>query len=431
MNRWIGRGTRTQGRRMALCLALLLCMPALGWGAQLNLASDTLLRVFDREIPGSRSDLAVPGYEYLQIDAGSLNERGLSFHLYGWGRADLAGSDYFQKDTAGELLYGYLEYTQPFSNLNLRLGRQAVFEGVANESVDGLRVSSDLGRWIAISLYGGQPVALDAKNGRDGDSIWGGRLSHHLGSRYDIGVSYQDIRNDSKTEEQRLGIDASLALTDSLGVYGASVRNLDTEGWAEIAWELRWDLAQFQLRPFYRQVQYDDYFNTGVQSANPFRFLQLTAETLTSYGGDASWRPSATWELGVSAKAYEYNRASGKPAYLSGLLTWNGQGLTQVGGELGFMEGDDVTSNYVLSRIYAYVDQVVMLGGGFVSGDLMYVNYDRPVFGKDHSLFASLGVGRSFLDKALTLSLSADYSQDPYFDNDLRGMLVAKYRYAR
>lgn len=430
MNRWIGNGVWASGR-IALCLVLLACAPALGWSAQLHLASDTLLRVFDREMPGSRSDLAVPAYEYLQVDAGSLNERGLSFHLYGWGRADLAGSDFYQKDTAGELLYGYLEYTQAFSNLNLRLGRQHVFEGVANESVDGLRVSSDLGRWVAISLYGGQPVALDAKNGRDGDTIWGGRLSHHLGSRYDLGLSYQEIRNDSDTAEQRLGFDVSLALTESLALYGSSVRNLETEGWAEHAYELRWDIANVQIRPFYRQVQYDDFFNAGVQSANPFRFLQLTAETLTSYGADASWLPSTRWEFGVTAKAYDYDRASGKPAYLSGLLTWHGEGLTQVGGELGYLEGDDVSSNYVLSRIYGYLGQVVLLGGGFVSGDLMYVNYDRPVFGKDHSLFASLGVGRSFLDKALSLSMTGDYSQDPYFDNDLRGMLVAKYRYSR
>lgn len=430
MNRWIGERVGTLGW-IALWLVVLVGAPALGWSAQLQLASDTLLRVFDRESPGSRSDLVVPAYEYLQLDAGSLDERGLSFHLYGWGRADLAGSDYFRKDTAGELLYGYLEYTHAVSNLNLRLGRQHIFEGVANESVDGLRVSSDLGRWIAISLYGGQPVALDAKNGRSGDAIWGGRLSHHLGSRYDLGVAYQEIRNDSDTAEQRLGFDASLAVTDSIALYGSSVRNLETEGWAEHAYELRWDIAEFQLRPFYRQVQYDDYFNAGVQSANPFRFLQLTAETLTSYGADASWRPSSTWELGLTAKAYDYDQAAGKPAYLSGLLSWHGKDLTQVGGELGFMEGDDVTSNYILSRIYGYLDQVILLGGGFLSGELMYVNYDRPVFGQDASWFASLALGRSFLSKALTLTLSGDYSQDPYFDNDLRGMLVAKYRFSR
>ncbi len=431
MRGWNGATVRHLGRGIAFGLALLICGPVSGWGAQLQLASDTLLRVFDRELPGSSSDLAVPAYEYLQVDAGQLNQHGLSFHLYAWGRADLAGSDFFQKDTAGELLYGYLEYTRAFSNLNLRLGRQAIFEGVANESLDGLRVSGDLGRWIAISLYGGQPVALDAKNGRDGDLIWGGRVSHHLGSKYAVGVSYQEIQNDGDTAEERLGIDGSLTVLDGIGIFGSSVLNLDTDGWAEHAWELRWDIAEFHLRPFYRQVQYEDFFNAGVHSANPFRFLQQTGETLTSYGAEGSWRPSASWELGITAKAYDYDRAKGKPAYLAGLLSWHGEGLTQVGGELGFMEGDDVTSNYFLSRIYGYLDQIALLGGGYVSGDLMYVNYDRPVFGRDYSLFASLGAGRPFLDRALTLALSLDYSQDPFFDNDLRGMVVAKYRFAR
>ncbi|MDH4006485.1 MAG: hypothetical protein OEU35_00320, partial [Desulfuromonadales bacterium] len=98
----------------------------------------------------------LPGYQYLQIDAGQLEDYGLSFHLYGWGRADLADNDYYEDQTAGELLYGYLEYRQDVNSLNAKLGRFQVFEGVANDAVDGLYLGSALGDYFDVSLYGGQ-----------------------------------------------------------------------------------------------------------------------------------------------------------------------------------------------------------------------------------------------------------------------------------
>ena len=43
------------------------------------------------------------------------------------------------------------------------------------------------------------PGALDSEQGRSGDSIYGGRLAHRLGTHYEVGVSYKLIENDSKT----------------------------------------------------------------------------------------------------------------------------------------------------------------------------------------------------------------------------------------
>jgi hypothetical protein len=65
----------------------------------------------------------------------------------------------------------------------------------------------------------------------------------------------------------------------------------------------------------------------------------------------------------------------------------------------------------------------------FISGDLLYAAYDQPIYGQDNSFFASLGAGQRFLDDRLELKLSGDYSSDPYFDSDLRTMLVANYRF--
>lgn len=400
--------------------------------SEVQIASDTLVRVFERDTSKENDVLVVPVYEYLRLDAGALSTKGLSFHLYGWGRADLGDGDFFKDDTAGELLYGYLEYAHAQSNLNLRLGRQYVFEGVANEAVDGLRISSDLGPYFTVSAYGGYPAALDSTEGRSGDSIWGGRLAHRYNSLYQLGVSYKRVDNDSDKQEERVGGDLSLFLPFGASLYGISSYNLESEGWAEHSWELRFNVAALQFKPFYQKFRYEDFFGSGVKAKNPFIFLRDTDETLEVLGGDVVWPATARWELGARFKYYDYDKRGDSSDFASLLATWHGQQLTSVGGEVGMMQGDAAENDYLLARAYFYYDQLShILPKGFVTGDVVYVDYDEPIFGEDTAWFVSLGAGHRFLEDRLELKISGDYSSDPFFDEDVRGMLVASYNYGR
>ncbi len=316
-----------------LLFLFLAAVPA--WGAEFKLESETLLRFFERN-----NDFVAPAYEYMRADVGDPETEGLAFHLYGWGRADLAGSNFFREDTAGELLYGYLEYTRAENNFQLKLGRQYIFEGVSNLAVDGVQVSGDITPWFSASAYAGWPVALDSEQGRSGDSAFGGRLAHHLGTLYEIGVSYRQVNNDDNLEDERVGIDLSAALPAGVNFFGQSSYNLDTEGWAEHFYELRFKIADFYLRPYFEHFRYEDYFNEDDFSANPFRFLANTGETLTIYGGDVQWVKLESWELGLRFKYYDYDERDDSSQFYSGLATWHGEDLTQAGGELGIMDGE-------------------------------------------------------------------------------------------
>lgn len=415
---------------------VLLSLPLPGRGfalaVDLRLSSETLLRVFERDTVEKEDADVIPGYEYLQLDFGSLRTKGLSLHLYGWGRADFGDGSFYEEETAGELLYGYLEYVRPFSNLELRLGRQYIFEGVADESVDGLRVSTDLGRYFGLSLYGGFPVSLDATDGRGGDSIWGGRISHRLGTRYQIGFSYKVIDNDDDQAEEMAAVDLSLALPWGVSLHGFSSHNLDTEGWAEHSWELRFHLADLHFRPFFQRFQYEDYFTTGANSARPFRILAATGETLTVFGGDLFWHLSDVWDLGLKAKFHDLEERGESSESYSALLTWHGADLTQIGGEVGFLAGDAAQNDYWLARAFFFQDKVPgLLPRGFLTGDVVWTLYDEEISGEEFSFFASVGAGSRFLDEALVVKLSGDYSSDPNVDEDLRGMLVVSYLFER
>jgi hypothetical protein len=409
-----------------LGLALVLCLPASGWSASFSLTSDSIFRVFERN-----NDTVAPAYEYLQADAGSLEEKGLSFHVFGWGRADLADSGFYTDETAGELLYGYLEYANALNNFDVKVGRQYIFEGVSNQSVDGVRVAVDVTPYFTVMAYGGQPVALDSEQGRSGDSTFGGRIGGHLGSRYNLGVSYEVVNNNSTEQVQKLGVDVNAVLPLGATLSGFSSYNLRTDGWGEHSYELRFSVADFDFRPFFAHFDYEDYFGTGVDSANPFIILAGTDQSLTSYGTDILWRKYEKWDIGAKFKGYSYDKGDTDAAYYyAGLLTWHGQGLTQVGGELGYLDGDQSRDRYLLTRAYFYCDQLgKVLPVKFVTGDIVYAYYDQAIYNENSALFLSLGVGENFLKDKLQIKLSGDYSSDPYFDSDLRGLLSARYTF--
>lgn len=426
------RITQCVGRLSWLTMLAVLCVPMLASAAELRFQSDTLLRVFERDTEENRGVSVIPVYEYLQVDIDTPDEPGLAFHLYGWGRADLADNDYYADAQDGELLYGYLEYSRELARFNARLGRQYVFEGVANESIDGLRVSSDLGRYFSGSLYAGQQVALASENGRSGDSIYGGRLVHHLTGLLDLGLSYKEIRNDSETAEEMAGVDLSAYLPYGVSLFGSSSYNLDSEDWGEHSYELRAALGPVSLRPFFQKFQYEDYFGTGANSANPFRFLADTGEELTVVGSDLTLPVGDAWMLVGKAKHYDYQVLDDTSQYYAAQAIWSGEMHRQIGGEFGFMNGEAAQNDYVMLRAFLYWDQMPeSCPIGFLSSDVIYVKYDNPIYQEDSSLFLSLGVGRKFLEEALELKLTGDYSNDPYFDQDVRGMLTASYRYGK
>jgi hypothetical protein len=397
---------------------------------KLNVSSETIVRMFERDTEPQENIQAIPIYEYLQLDYGDTEVDGFSMHLHGWGRTDLGDGGFFEDDTDGELLYGYVEYARPSYGINLKLGRQQVFEGVANENVDGLRVAGAITPYFVYSVYSGFPVAFDSENGRDGDNIWGARVGNRLGTKYEVGLSYKKIDNDDDPVEEMLGIDLYAGLLSNLDFYGYSAKNLDTGDWAEHSYELRFNLKELYFRPFYQRYRYEDFFIDDETSSNIFGFLKDTNEILSVAGGDAFWREIKNMDLGATVKHYDYDLREETALYYSGQLTVTFGDQTQAGGELGRMDGDTDETRYLLTRAYFYWNRPSkLLQRGFITGDVVYVYYDEEIFGKDRSLFLSLGAGWQVFSDALKLKISGDYSADPFFDEDIRGMLVVIYRY--
>lgn len=410
-------------RRALWCLPLLLsALPALAASPPLELRSSTMLRYFERDVEQDKDSQILPAYEYLEINAG--NGKPWSFHGYGWMRANL-GDEFFEDEAKGELLYAYAQYRD--AGTQLRLGRQAVYEGVANETVDGGWGRVEFNSNLSLSAYAGLPVTLDTSNGRQGDGLVGGRFSFHRLGWFDLGLSYKLLTSESDRDEELLGLDLSAELPGEVLVSGLTTYNMVSGGWGEHAYEARFHLGGIEWRPLFQRFSAEDFFNGKDNSANPFRFYSRFGTRTTVVGSEAFWYPTENYEFALRLKHFEYNQRFGSADLLSGIFTYKYRIHNQLGLELGRMEGTSKENRYSLARGFFYLD----LPPGFLSGDLMYVGYDEPLYGEDSSLFVSLGGGRRFLADRLNLKLSADYSIDPYFDHDFRAMVVADYRFGR
>jgi hypothetical protein len=301
-----------------------------------------------------------------------------------------------------------------------------IYAGVANETVDGLYGQADILPSLSVSAYAGQPATLeDTDGGRSGDYIYGGRISHHRLSRYEIGLSYKALANNDGQDEEFLGIDLTLYLPYRMALLGTSTRNLNTEGWAEHFYEMRIPFRDFELRPFYQHFSYDNYFVEGDSSAFPFQFLAKTDNAIDVIGTEGYWYPNEQVEVGLKYKKYDYDSRFGSAHYYSLVTAWKFAILSQVGVELGRMDGDEAENRYTLGRGFFYFD----LRPIFVTADTVIVGYDEAIYGEDVSLFASLGFGYRMLGERLRLKFSLDFMDDPYLDNNYRTMLIASYLY--
>jgi hypothetical protein len=148
-------------------------------------------------------------------------------------------------------------------------------------------------------------------------------------------------------------------------------------------------------------------------------------------GSDIIWRRFSQVDLGAEVKFHDYDQKDDPaPLYVEGNANWYLNDRTRIGGQIGRMNGDTDATRYLLTRAFFYWNMPSNLARlGFITGDAMYVYYDENMYGHDSSLWISLGGGFRFLDDALKVRLSGDWSNDPYFESDLRGRLKIEYNY--
>lgn len=391
-----------------------------------SFSSQTTLRAFQRDTIEGKDTAVFPLYEYMRMDFQDTERGGLSVHAYGWVRSDLADSNYFEDASDGELLYGYLAYSKPYSDLHLTLGRKQIFAGVTNDTVDGVQLAAGLGGMLSATMFGGVTAATDETSA---DTTYGGRVAFHPKPAYELAVSYQstDLEDDS---DQRAGVDLSINVGDWLTVQGLSGFNLESEDWHEHNYSAALRFMDITLEPVYQYFSYKDYFGNNTSKNSLFNFLQDSDEQVTITGADLHYQGRLPFRLTGRYNLYSYKLRQEGAAYYAVLIGVDLPGGVQLGGEAGRMNGETDDNIYSLSRAYFYWTDPFKLGSSaFISGDAIFQIYDAPVFGKDSATNYSLSAGVRFFRDILEVKLTGAYSEDPYFDSNLEGILTFQINY--
>jgi hypothetical protein len=391
-----------------------------------SFSSQTTFRAFKKDTTEGEDTAVLPLYEYLGMDYQDAEQGGWSVHAYGWVRSDLADSAHFEEPTDGELLHGYLEYSKPYSDLHLILGRRQIFAGVTNETVDGLQFAAGLGGVLTATVFGGVTAASDEASA---DTTYGGRIAFHPKPAYELAVSYQDTDMESDTD-QRAGVDLSINWSEWLTVQGLSSFNLDSEDWREHHYSAVLRFEDITLEPAYQYFSYRDYFGDSIEENNLFHFLRNTEEQVTIAGADLQYQGALPLRLAGRYNRYTYNLREEAAAYYAVLIGVDLPGGSRLGGEAGRMDGETDDNIYTLYRAYLYwANPFKLWRSAFISGDAIFQDYDAPVYGRDNAANYSLSGGVRLLDDVLEAKLTGAYSRDPYFDENLEGILTVQINY--
>ena len=370
----------------------------------------------------------LPAYEYLDFSMQKSADCSFSAHFGGWGRYDLMDES-FGKKTDTDLQYGYLSYRKSTDNTVVNLGRVMVFDGVANERIDGIHARTDLKGGFGIAAFGGSPVETGIDLPKN-STIYGARLSHEFSDIYKIGVSYLKEEKDNKEFRTEEGVDISLQPMNKVSIIGRSSYNSITSDWMEHSYAL--SLGPFdklRLGADFTKISYRDYFgykdSLGTSTISAFTFMPGILnldEKLRTIGTSATYMVTDKVLVALDYKRYGYS-VEGAAPYYGGKI-----GCTSEAGGGGVsyhrMNGADSKLRYSEYRIYGYKKA----GHADLGVELFDVAYDEKINGETNAYSASIGAGYEVTEQ-LKLGADFEYAKNPDYDKDVRAFIKVIYKF--
>lgn len=390
--------------------------------AEISGELDTVLRM-RRTI--DKKDL-FPVYEYVRFNMTDNRSDGavVSFHLGGWGRADLADKA-TDKNSDADLQYAFLSYRAAKNNSVMNIGRQLVNEGVAAERLDGLYLRNDFAGGIGAALYVGQPVITET-NYEGGTIVYGTRVSQTDKKYYTVGLSaLKSDREDNSRYREEEGIDIWIHPMEQVDLTGRSSYNSLTDGWMEHAYALSVvTMEKLRISADIARINYYDYFYNMTTSTLSFTNSLIDPnEKLTAAGIAVSYIPIENLTVVADYKRYDYEIAK-TADYFGGKATYSFPQSYAAGVSIHRMDGKVDRLRYTEYRGYV----TKKLGRANISVDIINLAYDARINGVKNSYSATAAAGYEFNER-IKVGANMEYLHNPDFDNEVRGLLKVTYSF--
>lgn len=430
-------------KRLLLLLSATVLLPSNLLALDAGVNGTTIVRYEERSVPGFDKQTMAPATQYLGIDVGKAADGNLSFHLYGWGRADGADKSSSSGSTDAALSYGYLQYRFPKANAEVTLGRQYLYEGGVVEQFDGISARSDLlerYEGLALSTFAGRPVATDRVDDHKGSLLAGGRLSYRVAGVTEVGLSishesgaaarrYDKPTNSAtvvKDTREMAGFDVLYTLNRLIELNGRSLYNLALKEFAEHSYVIvARPTRGLSLTGSYSQHQFKGYF---ASASNPFLFKPSDADEEASYGGSASYALNAATELTADYTFYD-RKTKGTSARLGlgGRLTLV-DGKLKTGLDYHRLNAAKGINSYHELRGFALYDP----GRYYASLDAIAQRYDDPLpyLNTSKIAYEVIASGGYRLRPWLLLSGDLSTGANPQYGDQVKGLLRLTFAYS-
>lgn len=367
-------------------------------------------------------DHLVPLYEYLSFNIDKINDKDFSFQMSGWLRGDLA--DKRSDNTFGDdLSYAYFNVGLDDIKTRLKLGRVYVFEGVTAEQVDGLYAKFGPFKGVDLAVYTGSPANLYTDD-REGDFIYGGRLSYTLSKYFGVGASYLKENNDGHEFREETGVDLWAHPISKVDLAGTSTYNNKTKGWMEHTYHIALgpDVRNFRVIGDFSKIDYEHYFASSTLSV----FDKLNKEeSYVMGGGGVEFDIIDSLTLTAKFKNYEYE-VSDRAVKLGGAVSYVYNDKFTAGASIDRMDGDANDLRYIQYRAYAS-GKIMNFD---LTADVIDVSYDKEV-NKIKDAYAIVGSIGYDITKQYRVASDIEYSKSPYYDEDVIGMFKFIYKFGK
>ena len=425
-----------------LCCALL-CAVSLAAGSSVALADDVtvdstpLFGIGQRDVSGGSKETLLPATQFLGLDVEKIgNNSNLSFHLSGWGRADLADKSFNNDKAVGRLTYGYFQYRPTQGSANVRAGRLFVREGIVNEQVDGISGRVDFPMGFGLSAFGGATVhtahiAGENSDGK-GDSIYGGRASYRSGGLLEVGLSgvyesdAQKLVSHATGNYRRVGADLWLTPLKTIDIIGHSSYNPETSLFAEHSYLIN-------VKHFKNLILTGEY-NQHNEQSYLYAWTMFSAAALNPNDKSSSVGLSASYEINknleTSLDYKHYTRDFGSADRFGGDVRVNykdntirgGIGYHYLNAGQDFAIGGNPSASYHELRCYVMRDTKSYFAALDILGDI----FTDKIYNQSSAWETTASLGYH-LTPALALSGDLAYGRNPQFTEEIRALLRLTY----
>ncbi len=295
-------------------------------------------------------------------------------------------------------------------NYRLRVGRQFLYDGVLNGTVDGGLFSAWLPKGVGIKVLAGTEAPFDRKfkikNWDDGN-VLGGYLSYILSPANRMEVSYvQKTRNDDQYWQQ-LGGALKGYICNGLNYYARLDYNLLSSSYQLMRYRLTYYGSKWSLGAEYNSQKPRIYEDSFFNIFEVYAYNQVRTEGTYRLGG---------FDLGLQYLYTFYKEKEHDNRFIAS--------VAQRWGSIGVIYQDGYGGKNV-----GYFGQIAyeFLPGLTARLFNSYYQYDRAVTQIDEDALAFSGGLRYRLKNMFVFEGEIQETNNTYYKNDWRGLLRATY----